>query len=946
MIIHGNKFCMQLTRTSLEIHLSPRGKTARLVTALTMVCLLGACNLISGQSAEEHLEKARTFLVDNNANAAIIEIKNALQKDANLQEGRWMLGNLYLQMGSGEAAEKELVTAKSLGYAGADLETALLKAYMLQRKFQEVVDATDTRAKAGSLDANDMTSRAEAFLGLNRLGEAESSYKEVLAKDDSSVNARLGLARIFMESDRIDEARSLIAEARTRAPQDPTVFIHEGDLEMRLNNPVAAEASYTQATSLAENNMAAQFGLIRAMLAQNKIDPATEALNRVDEIAPQNLMSKYFRALIAVRNNDPELARTNLLEVLKVLPTHAESLLMMAYLTFEQGQLEQSRDFLRTFLAQYPESAEGLKLLATIQIRLKEPEEAISNIRKIIDTSGEDPSLLSLLASATIEAGNINEGVTLLERAVELAPENSMLATQLATAYLNLGSVDKAVTLLKQAITSQADLLPPRELLVATYIRNKNYDAATSSAEELIKLKPELASSYNLLGTALNASGKAELAMAQFELALTKDPEFIPALYNLARLELVAEKTDAAEQHYRKILQIDPNHVQTLLELARIESQRGQIDKMIGLIEQARTGNPDSLGPRLLLGRHYMATGDTQKLLEIANESIKVSPDNPDVQLLLGQAQRMTGKTDDALRTLTALLGRMPDTAAVIFELAQVQLQRTDYEAARGHLQGVLKLEPEHPGALSASIELAIRQNDTELARTYTEQLKKQQPDAPDTHILIGDTFFAEGNYAEAITSYEQAYKAARTFTLTARLSQAYEKAGDIDKAQAILEEWRTANPDDVRGDLLIGGLSMRKNDKESARTHYEKVLAKAPENIVALNNLSWLYLETDIDRAYQLAEKASKAAPEDAGIMDTMGWVLVKQGKNEQGIPLIQKALAKYPESPVIRYHLAYALAATGDKVQAKSEIRKVLDTKNDFSERTAAMELAKSLE
>ncbi len=937
---------MQSTGTSPQITLPHRGKTARLVTALTMVCFLSACNLISGQSAEEHLEKARTFLADNNANAAIIEIKNALQKDANLQEGRWMLGNLYLQMGSGEAAEKELVTARSLGYAGADLETALLKAYMLQRKFQEVVDATDARAEAGSLDANDMTSRAEAFLGLNRLGDAESSYREVLAKDDSAINARLGLARIFMESDRIDEARSLIAEARTRAPQDPTVFIHEGDLEMRLNNPVAAEAAYAQATTLVENNMAAQFGRIRSMLAQNKVQPATEALDQIDKIAPQNLMSKYFRALIAVRNNDPELARTNLLEVLKVIPGHAESLLMMAYLSFEQGQLEQSRDFLRTFLAQYPDSAEALKLLATIQIRLKEPDEAISNIRKIIASSGEDASLLSMLASANIEAGNINEGVTLLERAVGLAPDNSMLATQLATAYLNLGSVDKAVSLLKQAITTQPDLLPTRELLVATYIRNKNYDAATGSAEELIKLKPEEASAYNLLGTALNASGKTELAMAQFELALEKDPEFIPALYNLARLEITSEKTDAAEQHYRKILQINPSHVQTLLELARLESQRGQIDKMIGLIEQARTGNPDSLGPRLLLGRHYMATGDSQKLLEIANESVKVAPDNPDVQLLLGQAQRMTGKTDDALRTLTALLGRMPDTPAIIFELAQVQLQRTDYEAARGHLQEVLKLEPQHPGALSASIELAIRQNDTELARTYTEQLKKQQPDAPDTHILIGDTFFSEGNYAEAISSYEQAYKAARTFTLTARLSQTYEKVGDIEKARAILDEWRTANPEDIRGDLLIGGLSMRQNDMEAARMHYENVLAKTPENIVALNNLSWLYLDTDINRAYELAEKASKAAPDDAGIMDTLGWAMVKQGKNEQGIPLIQKALAKYPESPEIRYHLAYALAATGDKVQAKSEISKVLENKNEFAERPAAMELAKSLE
>jgi len=916
----------------------------RLLAGFVVANLIIACTSTNNLSPGQHLDAAREHIAANNPNAAIIEIKNALQKDPGLQEGRWLLGSLYLQLGAGQAAEVELLNARQLGYTGEELTGALLRAYLLQRKFSQVIAETDTGA--GTLPAEWMMVRGEALLGLGRLEEAEMLFRQVLAVATDSIEARLGIARIAILSGAYEQAESMLDQTEALAPQEAAVFMLKGELAMRRNDATAAEVSYMQATRLAEFNIAAEFGRIRALLALNRMADVAVALKRVEERSPGNPMTRYFRALIALSEDNQELARTNLLEVLKVLPGHAESQFLMGHITYNQGQMEQSRDYLRAFLGQNSEHAEALQLLATVQIRLNQIDQAIANINKAMEKKGEDPTLLALLASANIAAGRVNAGVELLEDAIELDPENPTIATQLATAYLNLGSIDRAVSVLEKTISLSPMFVSARELLVTIHIRNSNFDAAIQTGEGLVSLQPDSASGSNLLGTAYMGVGKMELARTQFEGSIALDPAYIPALYNLARLEVTADNLEAAEVNYRRILAIDPNHVQTLLELARLESRKGEVDNMIGFIQQARIADPNTIRPRLILGRYYASTGDSAKLLEIATESAKVAPGNPDIQLLLGQALRLNGRPDEALLTLNTLNEKLAGTPAIMYELAQIHLQLGNNDAARGHLSEVLRLIPNHPAALGTSIELAIRENDQELARKYASELQSQQPDSPQAFSLMGDTYVSERKYQEAIAAYEQAYNATRSFVLTAKLSQTYELSGDREKAIRLMELWRDENPADSRADLVLAGIYMRAENNAAAVEHYEKVLTRQPDNSVALNNLSWLYVDIDLTRAHELAEKANRIKPNDAGVMDTLGWILARQGKNEQAIPLLRRALSLSPESGDIRYHLAYALAAAGDRDLAQDELARALGSGDDFMEKQAAIELSTRLQ
>jgi tetratricopeptide (TPR) repeat protein len=117
----------------------------------------------------------------------------------------------------------------------------------------------------------------------------------------------------------------------------------------------------------------------------------------------------------------------------------------------------------------------------------------------------------------------------------------------------------------------------------------------------------------------------------------------------------------------------------------------------------------------------------------------------------------------------------------------------------------------------------------------------------------------------------------------------------------------------------------------------YEKVLEKQPNLWTAANDLAYLLSEygtskNDLERALKLAGQAQKLRPEDASIMDTMGWIYYKQGDVNRAADFIAKALSKNPENPTIMYHLGMAYYKLGRTAEAKEQLKKATETKEDF--------------
>ncbi|MDV3241487.1 MAG: tetratricopeptide repeat protein, partial [Methylocaldum sp.] len=86
----------------------------------------------------------------------------------------------------------------------------------------------------------------------------------------------------------------------------------------------------------------------------------------------------------------------------------------------------------------------------------------------------------------------------------------------------------------------------------------------------------------------------------------------------------------------------------------------------------------------------------------------------------------------------------------------------------------------------------------------------------------------------------------------------------------------------------------------------------------------------------------ASENRPE---VMDTVGWIFVQNGKQKEGLNLLQDAAVHAPHVAQIRIHLAEALAKSGRKDEARKELERLLKEKKNFAEREKAEILLKGM-
>ena len=88
---------------------------------------------------------------------------------------------------------------------------------------------------------------------------------------------------------------------------------------------------------------------------------------------------------------------------------------------------------------------------------------------------------------------------------------------------------------------------------------------------------------------------------------------------------------------------------------------------------------------------------------------------------------------------------------------------------------------------------------------------------------------------------------------------------------------------------------------------------------------------------------QAREAAPEDASVADTLGWVYYRKGLFDSALPLIADAAGKAKNNAAIRYHHGMVLAKKGMNREAATELKAALSLDPKFQ---GADEAKKTLE
>jgi tetratricopeptide (TPR) repeat protein len=145
-------------------------------------------------------------------------------------------------------------------------------------------------------------------------------------------------------------------------------------------------------------------------------------------------------------------------------------------------------------------------------------------------------------------------------------------------------------------------------------------------------------------------------------------------------------------------------------------------------------------------------------------------------------------------------------------------------------------------------------------------------------------------------------------------------ESGDLTKAIAVLTRAGTEYPDSVELRYAKASLSEEHGQVAAALRELKTVAALRPTDPAALNAYGYTLADNrrQLPVARRLIERAHAAAPKNASILDSLGWVLFRQGQSEEALPYLNAAYADDHDGDVAA-HLGEVLWQLGRRSDAE---------------------------
>jgi putative PEP-CTERM system TPR-repeat lipoprotein len=895
-------------------------------------------------TSTEHVDRAREFINEANYDAALIELKNAVQKEQNSAEARFMLGQLQLQMGNVAAAEKELLAAEKLGWAKEAVSPALAQALLLGGKYAQIREL-DARALPADSKAQVLTIQALAELAQGELAAAERLIAEARQTAPESVDVMVGAARVSASQGSLEGAISTLDEALVRGPDNASAWHLLGDIRLQQGQPEEALAAYNKTLELQPNNFQAR---VRRALAAMSLQDFTTASNDAEtllKMAPRHPGSNYIQGLVHFQAQNYEDAIAALTQA---EPAFRQFPMVLYYLGSShliEGSNDLAESFADRFVAVAPENVAGRKLLATLRLQRGDYRDVQSLLQPVLDNDPDDLGALNLMANALIRDGKTDRGIDLLSRLAELQPDSAQAQVRLGAGLLMTGKSDAAINHIETALQLDPEFQQADILLVLNHLRKQEYDSAIEAARAYVGRNPTSVTPYNLLGKVYLAADREADARQAFGRALKIDAGDPGANHNLAQLALTSGDTAAARKHYLAVLAVHKDSVPALMQLARLEAQLNDEDAMVSWLQQATEAAPEAIEPRVMLARYYLGKGRPAQVAPLFSSLDQVQRQSPEVLRALAMAQLAEKEPREAQQTLEQLLESEPDSAVTRQLMAQAAAGAGDRDRAKLELQRALELDQNYLPARVALARLALA---GESADEFDEQLQLLVAQAPDdVNVLQLQARAAQRNNepTAAAEFARRAYELAPGEATLLALAGYETAAGRETESLNLLEEWLRANPDSVPVRLARGIALGQTGKVDASLGEYLSVIEVDPDNFAALNNLAWELRETDTKRALEYAQRATRAAPNSAAGLDTLAVVEYHAGDYEAAKRNIARALEADPDIPALNYHAAMIEKALGDEPAAARILQRLLSEHSDFPEYNDAKALLDSL-
>lgn len=748
-------------------------------------------------------------------------------------------------------------------------------------------------------------------------------------------------AEEFMKESNWPKARVSLQNVLKIDPKDARAYYLMGEVEEKEENLKNAVGDYFKAVELKPDYQEALIKVGRFYLLAHDFTHVEETADKIFKYDPGNPSAETFKAVVL----------------------------------YLKGDSKKALEIAENAANKQPYANDLVSFLASLYIQTGNLPSAEKVLRRGIQGNPDSTILLSSLADVQMRQGQKGEAEITLKRIIQLEPRELNHRLQLAVFYDRTQLSEKAEKVLTQAV--QEDPLAEKRYLALSqfFVGHQKYQEGEDALEKGMKALPKSAKILFTLGQLYEVRKDQPKARALYEKVILENKNegsVQEAEARLASMDLLEGHAKEGEQRIDAILRKNPEAEEALTLKGKILMGRKEYFEAIQNFRTALKGQPERADLLALLGEAYLKAGELDLAKDSLDQSLKLNPQLWGARYQEALVEAGKGRFKEAENDLEEILKVRPEDELVLGSLLEIQMAKKDWassertierlrksakdpyliaiteanllieekkiDRARASYGKAFKLRPEESEPLFAVVRLDLARGKKKEVKEFLEKQIKGQPKNAYPHLLLGEILLAEKEKVKAEKEFYAATQLKRDWS-SPWLKLTLLKLSDKNFPMALnyLDLGIESNPGAQELFLLKASVLSDAGRTDESVTIYKKLIQINPKNTMAQNNLAMLLADkkgdpASLNQALNLVQDYGSKEVRDPVLLDTLGWVYHKMGREEDALVVLGRALGSLPNQETINYHMGMVYYKKGQFQEAKKFLTKAVQVRKPF--------------
>jgi tetratricopeptide (TPR) repeat protein len=682
------------------------------VVVLAVVAAIAALVIYSfSRTPEQYFASGEKYFAQKRFKEAIVEFRNAIQKNPSFGKARYKLAESYAQTGD-----------------SADAINA----------FREYV-------RAGDLLPNDNEAQLKAgqmLLMAGRSEEAKACAERVLKRDPRHVLAHVLLGQAVAGLKDLDGAIAQVQEAIELDPGRSRSYSSLGVLQLAKGDRDAAERAFKQAVEIDPKSVGPRLALGYFYWGAGRLADAEQILKQAVATDPKHASANRYLAAFYLASDRTAEAEAPLRVLAEVTGNWTDQARLAEFLVSTGRQDEGMKQLEKLAKNEQAFAVAKTRMASLLYLQGKRPD-AHKVIDEVIYARPNDASALATKARFLLAEHRLDEALGRAQKAVTADAKSAMAQYTLAQVYEVRGDTDSAIKALNEVLALNPRAVGIRLELSELELARGASQPAVNLAEDVVKKQPNNWIARLVYAQALMAAKDLPGAEAQINAALKQNPNAARAHAALGTLRAMQGDRTAARREFERAVAIDATTYDALEGLVALDLQDKRNASALAFIEGRLARAPKDPTLLILAARTYYAAGDAARAERALLTVLEVDSTKLDAYGMLGQLYFTQKKLDLAREKFEQLARQQSRPVAAQTMVAMILEMQGKRAEAEENYRKVLAIDTH---AAVAANNLAWIYVDSgrnldiaaDLARTAQTQL----PDSPEANDTLGWIYY------------------------------------------------------------------------------------------------------------------------------------------------------------------------------------------------------------